>query len=122
MNLAVIRARCCEQIVSATAGPEMADECFLLGLCSLLDVMLGRPMSDVVETLPLSDEIRGALTGTPNTERALLDAVTVYERGDWSAASEAADRAEIGFDELRPAYEDALGWCAELSRIAKSAA
>lgn len=122
MNLAVIRARCCEQIVTTTASPEVGAECFLLGLCSMLDVMLGRPMSEVVETLPLSDEIRTALTGTANTERALLDAVIAYERGDWSAAADAAERAEIGFEVLQPAYEDALGWCAELSRIAKSAA
>lgn len=122
MSLSVVRARCCEQVINATAGPEFGAECFLLGLCSLLDVMLGRPMSEVVGTLPLSDEIRDALTGTANTERALLDAVVAYERGDWDAAAEAAARAEIEFDVLRPAYEDALAWSAELSRIAKSAA
>jgi EAL and modified HD-GYP domain-containing signal transduction protein len=122
MNLAVIRARCCEQIISAAVEPEVGAECFLLGLCSMLDVMLGRPMSDVVSALPLADEIRSALTGTPNTERALLEAVVAYERGDWTAAAEAAGRAEIEFDLLQPAYDDALAWCAELSRIAKSAA
>lgn len=122
MNLAVIRARCCEQVISASAGADVGAECFLLGLCSMLDVMLGRPMAEVVKTLPLADEIREALTGTQNTERALLDAVIAYERGDWDKASEAAARAEISFDALQPAYEDALRWSHELSRSSKTAA
>lgn len=122
MNLAVIRARCCEQIIGSVAGPDVGSECFLLGLCSLLDVMLNRPMADVVAVLPLSPEIRDALTGSQNTERALLDAVIAYERGDWAAAADAAARAEIGFDLLQPAYEEALGWCQALSRTAKTAA
>lgn len=121
MSLSVIRARCCEQMVAQTAGPEVGAECFLLGLCSLLDVMLRRPMTDIVGALPLADEIRQALTGTQNTERALLDAVVAYERGDWDAAASAADRAEMGFDALRPAYEDALLWSHELSRTAAAA-
>lgn len=122
MNLAVIRARCCEQIVSANSGAEAGAECFLLGLCSLLDVMLNRPMDDILPTLPLPDEIRSALMGAENTERALLDAVIAYERGDWDGAAAAGARADIGFEALQPAYEDALVWSHELTRASRSAA
>lgn len=121
LNLAVIRGRCCEQIITAAAGPEVGAECFLLGLCSMLDVMLGRPMEDIIKELPIAEEIRDALAGTQNTERALLDAVIAYERGDWAAATEAAARAEIEIDSIRPAYEDALHWSHELSKVAKAA-
>ncbi len=122
MNLAVIRARACEQIITAAAGAEVATECFLLGLCSMLDVMLGRSMAEAVSELPLADEIRDALTGTMNTERALLDAVIAYERGDWIAAEGAAARAEFRFDALKPAYENALLWSRELTRAVKAVA
>jgi c-di-GMP-related signal transduction protein len=121
LNLAVIRGRCCEQIISASAGPEVGAECFLLGLCSMLDVMLGRSMDQIVHELPIAEEIRDALTGTQNTERALLDAVVAYERGDWAAAADAAARAEIEIESIQPAYEDALRWSHELSRVAKAA-
>jgi EAL and modified HD-GYP domain-containing signal transduction protein len=121
MNLAVIRARCCEQIASA-AGPDAGAASFLLGLCSMLDVMMSRPMADVVRDLPLADDIRDALTGTPNAARARLDAVVAYERGNWQEAWEAAGRAGITFEAIQPAYEDALRWSRELSRAAAMAA
>jgi len=66
--------------------------------------------------------IRDALNGVANTERALLDAVIAYERGDWTAAADAAARAEIGFEMLQPAYEDALRWSHELTRATRIAA
>jgi EAL and modified HD-GYP domain-containing signal transduction protein len=122
MNLAVIRARCCEQIVSATDGADAGAEHFLLGLCSMLDVMLAKPMAEIVRDLPLGDPIREALTGTPNRSRALLDAVAAYERGYWQGAAEASVRAGIDFDAIRPSYENALRWSHELTRAAKAAA
>lgn len=121
MNLSVIRARCCEQIIAPGAGPEVGAECFLLGLCSMLDVMLGRSIEEATKDLPLASEIRDALNGTPNAERGLLDAVIAYERGDWTAAAEAASRAEIPFEAIQPAYEDALVWSRALSRAAQAA-
>ncbi|MGE3178918.1 MAG: EAL and HDOD domain-containing protein [Vicinamibacterales bacterium] len=121
LNSAVIRGRCCEQIITSAAGPEVGSECFLLGLCSMLDVMLARPMQDIVTELPIADEIRDALTGTPNTERALLDAVVAYEKGDWAVAADAAEKAEIEIAAIQPAYEDALRWSHELSKVAKAA-
>lgn len=121
MNLAVVRARCCEQIASATTGPAVGAECFLLGLCSMLDAMMSKPIAEVVRDLPLADDIRDALTGSPNTKRALLDAVIAYERGNWQHAADAASRAGFAFDALPPAYEDALRWGRELSRAAKAA-
>ncbi len=122
MNLAVVRARCCEQIAAATTGSASGAECFLLGLCSMLDAMMGKPMVDVVRDLPLADDIRDALTGAPNAKRDLLDAVTSYERGSWQDAEQAAARARFAFDALPPAYADALRWGRELSRAAKAAA
>jgi EAL and modified HD-GYP domain-containing signal transduction protein len=117
MTLALIRARACEQIVTATAGAEVAAEYFLLGLCSLLDVMLCCPMAAALVELPLSVGMRNALLGTRNAERGMLDAVMGYERGDWDGAASAAVLAGIPFDLLPPAYEDALRWSRELTKI-----
>jgi len=118
MNLAVVRARCCAQMAAATAGVHGSDEAFLLGLCSMLDVMVSRPMDEVVRDLPFGDELSDALLGRQNPTRALLDAAIAYERGHWEAAVAAAQRAGVPETAIPPAYEDALSWSQHLVRAA----
>src|SRR4029453_1661769 len=67
-TLAVLRARCCE-LLGDRIGEGSGAEFFLLGLCSLLDTMLGRTISSVVDGLPLSEEKRHALLGQDNASR-----------------------------------------------------
>jgi EAL and modified HD-GYP domain-containing signal transduction protein len=86
---------------------------FLVGLCSLMDAMAGRPMKDAVAELPLSDRARKALLGERNPLRSVLDAVMAYETGSW----EEALTSEFVTDELilPRAYSSALTWARELS-------
>ena len=62
---------------------------FLLGLCSLLDAMLRRPMNVALSDLPLPSDIRDALLGIENSPRMALDAIIAYERGEWETARRA---------------------------------
>ena len=85
-------------------------------MCSLLDVMLGRPMAAALADLPLAAEIRDALVGKPNVARSILDAVIAYERGDFDAAAALAERLGLRAETLAAAYGDALRYARELSR------
>jgi len=114
----LLRARCCELVAGQLMPPEAASEYFLLGLCSLLDVMLGQPMAQAVEDLPLAGELRGALLGQANAARSVLDAVVAYERGAWDEAAERAEAIGLAGDVLRAAYADALRWARDLSILA----
>jgi EAL and modified HD-GYP domain-containing signal transduction protein len=115
VNITILRARCCEILGRMRSRPEAGDH-FLLGLCSLLDVILGQPMEAALEELPLSTETRAALLGSENPERHILDAVTAYERGAWDAAAQAAARAGLGREKLPEAYSGALKWAWELAQ------
>jgi EAL and modified HD-GYP domain-containing signal transduction protein len=117
VTTAVLRARSCEMLGSDVSGGSDASEFFLLGLCSLIDVMLGRPMDQVMAELPLSDSVRTALTSGQNVERAVLDAVVAYERGDWTDASRLGSLAGLAPDRLPSAYSDALQWAREISTV-----
>jgi EAL and modified HD-GYP domain-containing signal transduction protein len=118
VTVAILRARSCELVGQSLMTKDDAAEFFLLGLCSLLDAMLGRPMAEVVEDLPLSDHVRSALLGDQNLARFVLDAIVAYERGEWDRATELAHRAGTGPERLRSAYGDALRWARELSHTA----
>jgi c-di-GMP-related signal transduction protein len=114
VSVALLRARCCE-VLGAQMGGEKANGSFLLGLCSLLDVIIGRPMSEVLGEMPLPSDTREALLGQANRDRALLDAVIAYERGEWANA--AAALAPLGLKDaaLPGAYAEALKWARELN-------
>ena len=118
VTVAILRARCCELVAQDLVSDDEASEYFLLGLCSLLDAMLGRPMEEVVEELPLSSNVRQALLGEENTARLVLDAVTAYERGSWDVAAVLSLRAGSHPGRLPSAYSDALKWARQLSHTA----
>jgi c-di-GMP-related signal transduction protein len=113
VSSSIIRARCCEMI-DARTRPE-AGNGFLLGLCSLLDVILEQPMATLLEQLPLDADIRAALLGEPNDRRALLDCVIAYERGEWERFDDLSTQAGASADVLREAYHDALRWTRQLA-------
>jgi EAL and modified HD-GYP domain-containing signal transduction protein len=121
VSLSLVRARCCEYIGEMMPGGE-ARGFFLLGLCSLLDVILRRPMTVALEQLPLPSPVREALLGRQNTARAALEAVVHYERGEWDAAFAAVDELGINGDLLSDIYADAIRWARDLSQFTAAAA
>ncbi|MGD9902549.1 MAG: EAL and HDOD domain-containing protein [Vicinamibacterales bacterium] len=120
LTMTIVRARTCETVGQALGRADHGY--FLLGMCSLLDALLGRPMDQVVEELPVTAEIRGALLGEPNHARQVLDAVARYERAEWLEASTAAAAAGLDEDTLPQAYLDALAWARTVTRAAGKAA
>jgi c-di-GMP-related signal transduction protein len=112
--MSTVRARCCEILAGSRGGPEAGAEGFLLGLCSLLDVILERPMDAVLVDLPLDHETRAALMGADNAPRRMLDCVIAYERAEWARCVELAARAGIDAALLTTAYPEALKWTREL--------
>lgn len=121
VTIAILRARSCEIVASHAIGADDASEYFLLGLCSLLDAMLGQPMSTAVAELPLSENIKQALLGEQNAARHLLDSVIAHERGEWDEAARIASALKVGPERLPVAYADALKWARELSQTAAAA-
>lgn len=116
VTMTVIRARCCELLGQALDRGDHGSGSFLLGLCSLLDVLLGHPMAQVTAELPLDPEIRDALLGQVNPARETLDAVVAFEQGRWDDASRLVTGLGLAPDTLSDAYADALGWARMLNR------
>jgi EAL and modified HD-GYP domain-containing signal transduction protein len=106
--MAMMRARFCE-VCSASRGLDAFGQ-YLVGLLSLLPAMQGQSMSDLAPSLPLSPEIREALLGTRNKERALLGWLEHFERGDWAGCHVAAETDSLNQNELAKVYREAIAW------------
>lgn len=121
VTVALLRARCCELLGILLVGPDEGASFFLLGLCSLLDVIVGRSMADALADMPLPVSINDALLGTENQARKVLAAVVAYEQGKWSEASAAMDQLQLPIAALPDVYADALRWARELANTAQAA-
>jgi EAL and modified HD-GYP domain-containing signal transduction protein len=117
-TVSLLRARCCELLGEKLGGRVADSEMFLLGLCSLLDAILDRPLEEAIADLPLPADVRNALLGGDNVPRQILDVVVAYENGNWDEALEKAHALGLSEDSPATVYSDALKWARELSRAA----
>ncbi len=95
---AITRARFCESIAVAANRKEKSSDYFITGLFSLLDTFLDQPMKDILDGLPLLDEIKNALLLTPNEYRKPLDIFLLYECGSFDHAFAVA-KDNFGLDD-----------------------
>ena len=115
---AVTRGRFCEVLAPAFNLGERALDLFFTGLFSLADAMLGLPIEDAVEHIPLSGDARRALLAEGGPFAEVLQIAIAYERGDWSAFSSRA--LELGLDEREAPqrYREAVEWANTLTSSA----
>lgn len=108
---ALIRARLCERLGEAVAGCDRS-QAMTVGLLSVLDALLDRPMAEVTAELPLDEVTRGALTGGTGPLGDVLRQVIAYERGRFGECPSA--------DRLSAAYLEAVAWADELQNALAS--
>ena len=102
---AMVRAKMCEQLAKRMQQSNSATS-FTVGLLSVLDAFMDRPMPDILPSLPLADEIVGALLAQEGRLGATLRCVLAYERGDW----ETVENLGCPRDLLVKTYLEALRW------------
>jgi EAL and modified HD-GYP domain-containing signal transduction protein len=111
--MASVRGRFCELLTAK--DDESGGESFLLGMCSLLDVILRQPMAAIVQDLPLAPATGDALLGRHNRLRDLLDCVIAYDRADWKTCFSLMDAAHFSPAALSAAHAEAVRWAHDLT-------
>jgi c-di-GMP-related signal transduction protein len=92
IRTALTRAFFCEEISHPVGMTPDSSDLFLMGLLSVTDAILDRPIAEVLASLPVSSEVRTALCGGANRFRDVYDTLLAYERADWNALASAATR------------------------------
>lgn len=101
------RARLCASL--APPGRGEADAAFTAGLFSGLDALMDKPLTQLLDDLPLADEVRAAVLAHEGPLGRILSAVLALERGDF-------DSAALASLESKPApgaYLEAVDWANE---------
>ena len=118
----LIRARLSELIAPLAGIAGAASELFLMGMFSMLDVLVGRPLGDVLTAMRLSDDVKNALLGRGGRYKNVFDLVVNYQSGRWEQFL--ADAKKLSVDEAKvPAlYLQALEWADQVASLKRQTA
>ena len=83
------RARFAELIAIKMNGRFNSFNAYLLGMLSMIDLLLARPLEEILQELLIPIEIKDALNGiNDNSYSILLNLIVAYENGHWAEVSE----------------------------------
>jgi len=79
---ALVRGCMCEQLIqrSHSGNPQAA---YAAGLLSTLDILLGSPMEEIMQELPVSDEIKDAILKHEGSMGEAISCALAYELQQW---------------------------------------
>ena len=114
MAQVLMRGRFCEVIAHSSGLPMGDADPFLMGMFSLLDAILQRPLQGILDELNIGQRIRNALLGTgPDAGDSLapiLQIVKCYEAGDWQGVESAGRLIGVSASVLSACYIESLSW------------
>lgn len=111
----LVRAAFGEALAKKTALRQEASNIFLMGMFSLIDAFFDRPLAEVLEELPLSQEIKKALLGEDNRFSPIYNLVLAYEKADWTNISVCSQQAGFDESEISNLYFQALNMANKLA-------
>jgi|LGOV01.1.fsa_nt_gb EAL and modified HD-GYP domain-containing signal transduction protein len=115
VRASMIRARAMEGLADRVKLGNRKTEFFLLGIFSMMDTILQRPIDEILDELPLNDDIKFALLGQDNVLRKGLEIIIAYERADWEGLEQLGTIGCDMTDEmLFNSYFEAIRWTHEL--------
>lgn len=107
---ALSRARFAERIAPPVGLEAHKGEAFLTGMLSLMDTIVGRPMTEVLTGMSLPPTVRDALLEGSTPLGPVLALVTSYERGDWPAVQTSQKQYGVDARAIDEAYVDSIEW------------
>lgn len=120
ITTSLVRARFLERLsVAYNNNTNNHDECFLTGLFSTLDVLMNRPMIEILKEIAITDDIVEALIHNGGQMGHAFSLILAYEKADWDRVTQLC--GELGFDcgKVTDIYLEALGWSRQLETEAR---
>jgi EAL and modified HD-GYP domain-containing signal transduction protein len=117
---ALVRARFCEAVAEA-AGLHSTAQVFTIGLFSLLDALMNRPLPEILSELNLARNIEEPLLGVVKQENAsavVYLAAKAYEEGNWDELLRISGDLHLPTEVMAECYLGAIRWSTEMLEIA----
>src|SRR5215472_1027071 len=115
IRTALTRAYFCEDLSAPAGLHEKSSAMFLMGLLSVSDALLDKPIAEVLTSLPIDAEIKSALCGTENRYRDLYEVLLALERAQWRKLTAITERLGCPEDSVPSSYQSALQKASSIS-------
>ena len=109
----ILRSRFCE-LIEEKIQPKKKPQAFMVGLFSNLDLFMNKDMSEIMNELPIEDEVKCALLGDECQLKDILELALAYEHMEVEKIDFYVQK--LGFDnaELANVYMESLEWVNKL--------
>ena len=113
----LIRAKFCELVAESTGQKEKKPLFFLMGLFSLIDAFLDRPMAEILQELPIPKEVKSAILGEDKQGllNQVLGLIVNYEQSKWDTVAEIASALKLPERVVLEHYLVAIKWANDCS-------
>jgi len=102
---ALVRAKMCERL-GHRLGASSPEKYFTMGLLSVLEALYESPMQDILDKLPLPEDIVEALINGTGEMGLVLSSVKAYEEGKWMELKHLQLEPSV----IRDFYLEAIDW------------
>lgn len=115
-NLSLQRAHFCEQLYRTRVPKDNGNQAFLTGLFSLLDSLLDQPLEELIELLPLSEQVKLALTKRAGPLGAILNLTDAYDQANWLLVRKYSTALKINESSIADYYLESVKWSTEYEK------
>lgn len=116
-RLSLLRAKFAENLAPVFGIPLQAQQLFLMGLFSVLDIILEKPMKEALQVIKVSKDIQDALLDKKGPLADILEFLVGYESADWQGVSRMMILKNIEIPQVYNAYLASLQWYSDLVSI-----
>ena len=113
-KLSLVRAKFAENLATAFELGVFQPSLFMVGLFSLLDVILQKPMHAAIAEVSVDNRVRQALVDRAGDLHPVMELIYAYEKADWDTVSIMLIRNGIPVEMLNRAFVDAMVWYHQL--------
>ena len=113
-RLSLLRAKFAENLAPTFEMAGLSSELFLVGLFSVLDIILDKPIKEALKMVNVSKDITEAIVDGKGQMAQVLEFITNYEIASWSEISRLMILSNIDEAPVYSAYVDALSWYRDL--------
>ncbi len=113
-RMSLIRAKFAEELAAIFDKAGLASELFLMGLFSVLDLILDKPMTEALDMVKVSKLIEDALISGKGELAPILNFMKEYENASWQEVSRLMVLQDIDMDKVYNAYVSSLRWYRDL--------
>jgi EAL and modified HD-GYP domain-containing signal transduction protein len=115
LNLSLSRAKYCEIVDAEIADNADAMSAFLVGLFSLIDNILEKPIEELLNNLKLDEKIIEALIRKEGAYWNILSSATAIEAGNWQGLLKSSKALAFDQELLFEKHKQAVRWQNEMT-------